>query len=423
MTIPLCLYQSLMRIGTPLCGGLLSWRERKGKEETARMAERTGIASRPRPHGPLVWIHAASVGEAQSAMILLDKLPQDMNILITSGTVNSARFLDKRLPARAIHHYIPLDVPHWVARFLDHWRPDLALWMESELWPNMLGAMRARKIPAILVNARLSDASYQRWRTLPASARQILSGFALVLAQTDDAALKYRTLGASPVHNTDNLKYSAAPLPVNEGDLAALQNAVAGRLVWVYASTHEGEEALAARVHDALKQRLPGLLTVIVPRHPERRGQIAHILPADGTLFRGEDKKLPDTHTQIYVADTLGELGLFYTAAPVALIGRSFSDDGGGGHNPIEAAQFDCAVLTGPHYQHQRALFDKMRVQDAAIIVGDEAQLSQTLYGLLSDPAYLARQQDKARRFAAAKEAVVDTVMDHLRPFLPTAAA
>ena len=407
------LYHNVLRLSPPLLRGVLAWRQYKGKEDPARLRERRGYASMPRPEGRLIWIHAASVGEAQSALILLDKIQAD-HILMTSGTVTSANYLRTRLPERAIHQYIPLDTPRWVTRFLEHWKPDVALWMESELWPNMLGGIKRRHIPAALINARLSDRSFKRWQMAGQSAKNVIGAFSVILAQTPDAAQKYKELGASNVHFTDNIKFSAAPLPCDAQDLSVMTQAIGARPCWVYASTHDGEEQLGARIHERLKTAFPDLLTIIAPRHPNRREQIAALIP-DAQL-RGENKTPPAPETGIYIADTMGELGLFYRAAPIAMIGRSFSFDGGGGHNPIEAAQLDCAVLSGPHVQYQQEIFDDMVAMDAARLVTDDDDLYDALMRLFSDKDYLADRQAKARAFAAKKEAVVDTVMHYLAP-------
>ncbi len=417
----LSVYKSALWCAAPVLRGLLAVRQWRGKEDPLRLYERCGQPSLARPDGPLVWIHAASVGEAQSALILIEKLGTGVHILMTSGTLTSAKFLSARLPAHAMHQYVPLDAPQWVAHFLDHWRPDLALWMESELWPNLLGALKARSIPAVLVNARLSQRSYARWLSFPRMARELLSCFTLILTQTHDAQAKYQSLGAARVVFTDNIKFSAAPLPVAADDLAALQEALGTRPSWVYASTHNGEEQLAARLHARLKKRFADLLTIIVPRHPERRAQIKTTLAKERVDFRGHEKHLPAQDTGIYVADTLGELGLFYRLSPIAVIGRSFSFDGGGGHNPIEAAQMDCAVLSGPHVQYQQALFDEMTQDQAAILASDEDDLYHHLEKLLGDAAYLAACQEKADAFARRKSATIDTVMSHLSPIITTA--
>lgn len=421
------LYISLIRAGKPLLKALLKRRISKGKEDPERIAERRGIASKTRPAGKkLLWIHAASVGETRSALILIEKalaLYPSLHILMTSGTVTSARMMEKQLPEQAVHQFYPLDHPDWVGRFLDHWHPDAALWIESEVWPNMLIALEERQTPLALVNARLSDRSYTRWRMLRKTAARLFRIFDLVLTQTPKDAERFLTLGAPAVKNSGNVKYSAQPLEVSEKDLTRLSAHIGNRPLWVFASTHAGEEDIACRAHQILQNTFPDLLTIIVPRHIERREKIyalceAHNLSA---RLRGRNKQPPGEDTDIYIADTMGELGLFYRLAPIACIGRSFSDDGGGGHNPLEAAQLNCAVLHGPHVQFQQHIYDDMNKAGAALKIQDETVLIDTLRRLLSDPAFLTAQQEKARIFVKNKAKIIDKVMGALKPFFNTA--
>jgi 3-deoxy-D-manno-octulosonic-acid transferase len=306
------MYKKLMAQAEPLLTRLLARRLARGKEDAARLPERMGTPSRPRPEGCLIWIHAASVGEAQSALILVDRLKRetDAAVLLTTGTRTSADLMARRLPAGCFHQYIPLDHPKWVDRFLNHWRPDLALWMESELWPNLLGGIATRGIPAVLVNARLSAKSYRHWRLLGSAAGDMLRVFSLILAQTDGDAKRFRKLGAGNILVTDNIKYSAAPLPVDDAALSAFP---ASRPLWVYASTHAGEESMACRLHEKLKPKVPGLLTVIIPRHPERRDEVAAEIEKHRLSFtrRGAEHTLPRDTDDVYLVDTMGELGTF----------------------------------------------------------------------------------------------------------------
>ena len=420
------IYKHISGNAEPLFNALLSSRARKGLELPERLPERRGVAGLTNPGGPLVWVHAASVGEAQSALILVTRLREKnpgLHILMTTGTVSSAGLMQKNLPPGVIHQFYPLDHPGWTKSFLDHWRPSLVLWMESELWPNMLAEIKKRGIPAVLVNARLSDRSFRRWSWVRSSAREILSAFKLVLAQGESEAARYKTLGASAAFATGNLKYSAAPLRFNDTDLQILAAAIGARPLWLYASSHKGEEALACRVHTALKNIFPDLLTVIVPRHPNRRDEIAETCRAHGLAFilRGETKNPPTPDTDIYVADTFGELGLFYRLAPLALIGRSFSDDGGGGHNPIEAAQLNCAVLYGPNVQYQKDLFSGMTAAGAARPVQNESELTTAIQTLLSSPEQCAALQRTGYEFVRTQGAVADTVINAIDPWLAAA--
>jgi 3-deoxy-D-manno-octulosonic-acid transferase len=396
---------------------------RRGKEDETRLPERMGHSARPRPTGKMAWFHAASVGEAQSTLILvnalLDRYPH-LHILVTTGTVTSATLMQQRLPARAIHQYYPLDHPDWVKTFLDHWRPDLILWMESELWPNMLREIRVRNIHCILINARMSNRSYRRWKHFPETAAGLLSAFDLCLAQTQEDADSFLRLNAINVRVRDNLKYAADPLPCDELQLARLKEATQGRPLWVYASTHAGEEKLACDLHKQLRGLIPGLLTVIVPRHPDRRRDVVRACDeaALTARLRTQDLVLPRENDDIYVADTLGELGLFYRLCPITCIGRSFSSDGGGGHNPIEPAQLGSAVLHGPNVQNLAQIFAEMDADGAALRIATAQEFRDTLQTLFTNPQVLEAQRAKGLAFATAKAASLPQILDDIQPYL-----
>ncbi len=417
-------YKLCSKLCKPLLNLMLERRTRKGKEWIDRIPERKGIASKKRPEAPLIWLHGASIGEAQSALILINRLLADnpkLHILVTTGTVTSAQLMSKNLPERAFHQFYPLDHPKWVERFLEHWSPDMALWMESEIWPNMLQAIKSRSIPAALINARLSDTSFKRWSFLKKTAHTLISTFSIILTQTQRDAQRFKALGAQNVTTTDNLKYSAAPLPYESSELKKLSKEISNRPCWLFASTHKGEEEMAAHIHEHLKKSLPNVLTLIVPRHPDRRDDIRKACTKNDALkihLRGPHHQGIPEDTDIYVADTLGELGLFYRLTPLACIGRSFSDDGGGGHNPIEAAQLNCAVLHGPHVQYQRDIFQEMDEAQAAIALNDEQALRDTITELLSNSEKLKIAQDHAMAFAKNKEAVIERVLHALEPIL-----
>jgi len=417
------LYKFFTAISGPILLLLLKMRLNAGKEDAARLQERQGRSIQKRPTGQLIWIHAASVGEAQSALILIEQLNNDnpsLHFLITSGTVTSANLMQKRLPKNATHQFYPLDHPKWVKDFLNHWQPNLALWMESELWPNMLANLKVQKIPAILVNARLSDRSFKRWKLAPCSIKKILSTFDLILAQTNLDTDRYQKLGHLNTKTSGNIKYSASLLPVAQQDLEDLSKSLGNRKNWLYASTHDGEEELACRVHIDLKENHPDLLTIIVPRHPERRDEIEKTCKVMGlkTKRRSDQKYLPDSDTDIYIADTLGELGLFYRLSPIAMIGRSFSRDGGGGHNPIEAGQLNCAVLTGPNVQYQKEIFTNMSAVDAVSQVNSEDALLEKLDNFLSDQDALHHAASNALNYTKSKKTIVDNVINDIQLIL-----
>ncbi len=419
------LYKTVLNHSETRLQAFLNKRLERGKEDAARIGERQGIATKPRPEGRLLWVHGASVGEAQSALILIRKIldhgrGKNLHVMITTGTKSSAGFLEGRLPEGCFHQFYPLDHPAWVARFLDHWKPDGVVWMESELWPNMLMDMKERGIPAAMVNARLSDKSYKRWRWIRSDARKILGCFDLVLTQNDEAAQRYEALGARKVVCTGNVKYSAKSLDCDKGDLEAMRVATSGRPLWVYASTHKGEEEIACQVHGILKKSFDDLLTIIIPRHPERGDDIEAVIQNYNLTYsrRSKGQITPQQEDDIYLADTMGELGLFYRLAPVACIGRSLSDDGGGGHNPVEAAQLHCGVLHGPRVQYQLDFFADMDDAGAAIQVNGSQQLAQQLQRLLNDSDALQDFRDRAYKFTQNKGGIAEAIMENLSPLL-----
>ena len=420
------IYKTISRLSKPALIALLMRRKAIGKEIPERIAERKGRPSKDRPEGKLFWVHAASVGEVQSALVLiravLNAYP-DAQCLVTTGTVTSAALMEGKMPDRTLHQFYPLDHPKWTNSFLDYWRPDLCLWMESELWPNMLMGIQKRKIPAALINARLSPRSFRKWQKVKSSIRRLLQTFDMVLTQTEKDAEHFTALGAHDVLVSDNLKYSAKPLGYEEHDYNALARAIAGRTLITYASTHKGEEELAAQVHEALKGKYPDLLTIIVPRHPDRGQDIARICDTHALdpVLRREAKRLPDRDTDVYIVNTIGEMGLIYDLVPFTFIGRSFSDDGGGGHNPLEPALLNCAVLHGPHVQNLQDIFDNMDAAGAAMKIESKNLMIGAIGALLDDEASLSALQMKAREFATHKARVINKVMDALEPHLDAA--
>ncbi len=422
------LYRLATDWGAPFIDAYLKRRLRHGREDANRFQERLGVASRARPDGFLVWFHAASVGESLSILRLVDAIRADYpqhTILLTTGTVSSAKLLATRLPAGVIHQYIPVDRAPYVASFLDHWRPDLALWVESELWPNMLEALKKRQIPALLLNARLSDRSFRHWRLLSGWVRHLLSAFQIILAQAPLDAERYTALGAKDCRMGGNLKFASAPPPADAKELAKLKSQIGPRKMWVMASTHPGEEEIALEVHQKLKSAWPDLLTLIVPRHPTRGAEIAAQLEkewpaADNAVHfraiarRSQNDPLTEA-TKIYIADTLGEMGLFYRLAPVSCVAGSYK---WGGHNPIEPAQLGSAILFGPLMTNFADMAAELLACKGAIQADDATALAAAIDRLWRHPAEWQAMTDAARAMAARKENVLNETMAVLTPFL-----
>ncbi len=415
----LALYRGLTTLGAPLIAYYLDRRMARGKEDRVRFGERRGVPSRARPDGMVVWLHAASIGESISMLPVIERLQArpGTTVLITTGTVTSAEVMAERLPEGAIHQYVPVDRLPWVRRFLDHWRPDLALWAESEFWPNLLVETAARGVPLILLNGRISDRSFAKWRRQSRLVRRLLAGFVLCLGQTPTDAQRLSILGAKRVGCRGNLKFAALPLPVDETAMARQAAQLGDRPRWLAASTHPGEEAAAGRVHQALSALHPGLLTIVVPRHPNRGEAVAAELRALGLRVaqRGAGQAVT-AETQILLADTLGELGLFIRLAPIVFMGKSLI--GQGGQNPLEPARLGASVLFGPHMDNFAEIASRMCRASAAEQVMDEPALVLAVSRRLADPGLLARSGQAAHDFALAEDDVLDAVFAELAPWL-----
>ena len=422
-TLATSLYRGVTTAGLPLVELLLQRRLMRGKEEASRIDERRGIPSIQRPSGPIVWIHAASIGEAQSVLVLIERILRiapELNLLMTTGTVTSARMMGDRLPPRAIHQYVPVDRAAWVRRFLEYWRPDAALWVESELWPNLLLESRRAGIPLALVNARMSESSRASWARAPKVARELLSCFGTTLAQDQEIAARLEALGARNVSVTGNLKLAAAPLPATAASLIELQDAIGERPTWVAASTHRGEEDIVGTVHRGLAGKHPGLLTLLAPRHPQRGDEVEQALTKSGlSVARWSRGEAITPETDIYLADGTGLLGQLYRVAPIAFIGGSLIPHGG--QNMLEAAQLRSAVLYGPHIDNFRSIASELQDAGASLEVADGDALAQAVGELLTSPARTGAMAEAAAGAAGRKQEVIDLVMRRLQPLIANA--
>lgn len=419
-SLELAAYRLLTTLARPAAGVILRMRARRGKEDLTRQGERLGTASLTRPEGSVVWVHAASIGEANAVLPLIARLVGDvhgLHVLLTTGTVTSARFVASRLPPRTIHQYVPLDSAPLVRRFLDHWQPALAVFTEQEIWPNLLFETSARKIPLALVNARMSQASFGRWQRRAHVARELFSRFSIVLAQNQPLADNFTTLGAHSSIAVGNLKIDAPAPPVDTARFRELGSALAGRPRILAASTHDGEEMIAAAAHRLLARRFPDLLTIIVPRHPERGTAIAEALKADG--FRVALRslgELSDPTTDIYIADTIGELGTLYASSPIAFIGGSLSPRGG--QNPIEAVRHGSAVLTGPNWTNFEDAYGALLTANGAIEVRSAEDIAENVRTLLEEPERLTQMQERGRVALQALSGALERTVAQLVPLI-----
>jgi 3-deoxy-D-manno-octulosonic-acid transferase len=416
LPLSLRLYRLATRLLEPALPLILGRRLKAGKEDAGRIGERRGLDDSPRPPGPLVWLHGASVGESLSLLPLVERLRArrpDIVVLVTSGTVTSAELLAKRLPPEALHRYVPVDAPGPVKRFLDHWRPDLAIFVESEFWPNLLLGAKARGAKLALVSARMTDKSAAGWARQPDAARALLGAFDLVLPQDAATGDKLKGLGAR-VDGYANLKLVGGPLPCDEAELARLRAAADDREIILAASTHEGEELL---VDTAVRMTGCEPLLVIAPRHPARGPGIAADLRSLGRRVALRSAgETPNGGTEIYVADTLGEMGLFFTLADVVVLGGSFTG-GVGGHNPLEPARLGKPVLYGSDYGNWTQVFRDLGA--GALRCDNEGELIRELSRLLRDRHAREAMGGAAKAMAERQDGAFDALWARLEPLLP----
>jgi 3-deoxy-D-manno-octulosonic-acid transferase len=418
LPMPLRVYRKLSSAMVPLAPALISRRLKLGKEDPARVGERRGVSADVRPAGPLVWIHGASVGEVLASAALIEKLRAlNLRILVTSGTVTSAAVVAKRFPPDVIHQYVPYDSPRYVARFLDHWRPSLALFIESDLWPNLILSSAARRLPMVLINGRMSHRSFPRWRRVSSTISALLGRFDVCLAQSQLDADRFAALGGRNVVTTGNLKLDVPAPPADAAKLERLMAMTRGRPIVVAASTHSGEDEILAYAHKTLAGFFPNLLTVIVPRHPDRGEAIARMVAASG-LHAGlrSREELPTAATDIYVADTMGELGLFYRLSPIVFMGGSLVEHGG--QNPIEAVKLGASVVHGPHVFNFSDVYEALDHAGGARRAETQEALVKQLGQLLADPSVREASLIASERVVEQLGGALERTLAALEPYL-----
>ena len=415
------LYGALSKGAERLAPTILRWRRGRGKETADRIEERQGVPSLPRPPGQLVWFHAASVGETNATLPLIEALEAerpDLAFLLTTGTVTSGRIAKARAPRRVIHQFIPLDGPRFMAKFFAHWQPALGVLAESEIWPNMVLAADAADVPLVLVNARISRQSYRRWRRLKSIARPLFGRIDHILTQNPTFARQFMRLGGRNVTTVGNLKIDAPAPPADADALAELRSAIGPRPVFLAASTHAGEEEFVAAAHLKIAEGHPRLLTIIVPRHPQRAEAIAKLLDTKGLKWcRRSDGELPGPDCDIYVADTIGELGLFFGLRPVTFVGGSLVPHGG--QNPIEAVKHGAAVLTGPHHGNFADAYGDLIKRDACLLVEGATDLVRDVQRLLGDAGARSEMSEKASIVVERLSGALPKTLAVLREALP----
>ena len=414
------IYNTLITILYPLViRQYVEKRKQKGKEDISRFNERMGRPKLPRPDGKLFWLHGASVGESISMLPLINKILEtypDAHVMVTTGTVTSADVMQKRLPERAFHQFIPIDNPIFTTRFVKYWHPDVALWFESEFWPAVLSSIKRKNIPLILINGRISNKTFKRWQQFDFVCKELLSCFSLCLGQSEEDAYRLKVLGAKETICLGNLKYAGLPLPVDENAKQDLLGQIKNRPLWLASSTHDDEEIRIAKVHKRLKEKFPDLLTIIAPRHPNRGAEIAtEINKIDlTTALRSENEKITPK-TDIYIANTIGEMGLWYDIANIVFIGGSLIPHGG--QNFIEPSRVRDATIVGPHMHNFSDAMARAKKADAVIQVSDTLELEETVASLLANENLLEAKRSLAYNWATSETKVLDGIMDKIKAY------
>ncbi|MBL4740816.1 MAG: 3-deoxy-D-manno-octulosonic acid transferase [Sneathiella sp.] len=416
----LSMYNGLLWVASPFIKRHLNKRLEAGKEDASRFDERFGEPSRLRPSGELIWFHAASVGEAISALPLIKVLlarNSKRSILMTTGTKTSADLMQDRLPAGAFHQFVPIDTKEAVTRFLEYWQPQLAIWMESEIWPNLIHQTSRRKIPMLMINARITDASFNLWRKTGGLAKNLLKKFDYIHAQSELAAERMKYLGGEDVEALGNLKFCSPPLPFQNERFRDMRAAIKDRKVWLASSTHKGEEAIVASVHLAMKSKVKNLLTIIAPRHPSRGEEIASKLQEAGFKVAQRSLRHPiEPDTDIYLADTIGELGLFYRLVDVVFMGGSLVQKGG--QNLLEAARLDCAIMHGPDMSNFTEIVADLQNNNGIIQVNNGSELAAVTYKLMSELRYRSTLAENATEVVTKGEALLGHLVKRIEDTL-----
>ena len=410
------LYRALSALALPFAARSAVNKLRRAGVPVDRAHERLGHATAQRPLGRLIWFHGASVGEAKSVLPLLARIRDvapDCHILLTSGTATSAEAVTPRLPDGVIHQFSPLDGHGPLTRFLDRWRPDLCVLVESELWPNLLDLCARRDIPVALLNARLSDRSAEGWKKFSATAAYVLRGIVGAHCQDRRSRDHLRDMGLAQAEQGTNLKSIQSAPRVTLQALDAVRTELAGRPVWVAASTHPGEEEQVLAAHKTLLADHPNLCIILVPRHPERANNIAALIQAAGlSMSQRSSGEGLSSGAQVYLADTMGETDLWYALSPIVFLGGSFSDVGG--HTPFEPAAAHTAILHGPNYANFSEAYAAFLMRDASVEVRDGAALAVEVDTLLSHPSRAAQLAHNARPLAPTGTEALDGIAHRL---------
>ncbi|MCY4543165.1 MAG: 3-deoxy-D-manno-octulosonic acid transferase [Rhodobacteraceae bacterium] len=421
-SLGLTCYLLISRNAAGVAKFVASSRLRRGKEHSERFQERLGQPSRNRPPGPLVWFHGASIGEAKSVTALLEDLRnarRDLSFLLTTGTVSSAQILAKQMPPYAMHQFFPYDVVPAIQNFLGHWKPSVGVWLESEFWPAHICEAHRSGVPLVLLNARISSNTVRKWKFAPRFSRSMLRRFHRVHVQNEETwnSLSAMGLDVSKMEVTGTLKKTSTSLPYDSGEYEIQKENLKNRNVWVAASTHAGEEEIALRAQLLLRKKLKDTLLIIVPRDIKRTEEIVVTASELGfSPFVRSSGQSPGGSTDAYIADTWGELGLWYRLSRVAMVGGSMVPIGG--HNPYEPASCDCAIIHGKHTKNFQEVYAELHSGGGSVLAGTPSELACAVEAAL-DPAVHAQMVEAARQIFVGSNEPMTRATELILSLLP----
>ena len=412
------LYKIISFLSYPLIRLLLLWRVFKGKEDSQRYTEKLGYYKISRPHGKLIWFHAASIGEFNAILPVIKAIADEFpsfHILVTTVTLTAAKIAKNNLPNNAIHQFVPLDCTNIVERFIEHWQPDLVIWTESEFWPNMI-VMAAKKAKLLLINARLSEKSFTKWNKVKSFAKTVLHNFDLILAQSKETKLLLEKLGIDKVIYSGNLKFVAANFAFNAQEVGDIQQQLENKVILMAASTHPGEEEIFAQIQCNLKQKYPQLFMVIAPRHPHRKEEVSELFQQFKLKFiTRSSKEAIEGDTDILLVDTIGEFGLFYRLSEIVCVGGSWNRIG---HSFIEPAKLKNLIIFGPRMDNSREVADDFLARQAALTAADAAQLEKIHVDYLAQPEKFTAIKDNGEKMVDEMNQIKAQVLERIKPYL-----
>jgi len=360
------------------------------KEDVNRINERYGIASQKKKEGKLIWFHAASIGESLSIITLIKEIQKknSSQILVTTGTKSSAQLIKQKLNKKITHQFIPLDNPLFIERFLSYWRPSIGIFVESEIWPNLILKSKEKKIKLIIINGRMTSKTFKRWSVFSSVSRKIFSCFDDCFTQNNDSLIHYQKLGVNKACHTGNLKFTSSPNKIDVKAKNKIKKIFEGRKIFVAASTHPGEEDIILDITKEIRSVRKEFISVIIPRHPNRKSFIKNQV-LEKVILRSQSKKIKKD-TSIYIADTLGELELFYSIADFIFIGGSFVNHGG--QNPIEASYYGKLIHHGKFIQNFTDVYSILKKSHITKLVKSPQELVRHIQKNYDKPKKLSKK-------------------------------